>query len=195
MSSLSGVLSGGYSKKKSKSNQQSRLFSNELLDAMDSSALRNLGVYDRLINQNDPRAASALNVLSNLSDNGSLDIDAIMNEAKRQSNQALGQSYQGLSRSVGATDNSLVQAAYDEAATQAATQLAGKRAELEAANAGERSDNAKALLAALGDMDKLSLSGINSLLELLKGGKTVSTGTERNSGWSVAGEMRSSKGV
>ena len=62
--------------------------------------------------------------MGQLAEDGNIDVAAIMAAAKQQSDEALGQSYQDLARAVGAADNSLVQAFYDEAVTNAATQLA-----------------------------------------------------------------------
>ena len=181
-----GVSLGfGRSKSKTKERTETKLFSDKLLKALDESALNNISAYDALVagGGNNPQTQSDLDKLGTImnDESNAIDVDAIMAAAKQQSDTALGQSYQELARSVGATDNSLVQGFYDEAATRAATDLAAKRAELEAANADKRTTNASnaaaTILETMQNQDKLSLTALNSLLELLKGADTRGTGT------------------
>lgn len=191
LSGLSSNLSGSYSKEKSKTQESSYTtqFRSELLDALNEAALDNLDAYSDLINTEDPRATGAYDVLGQLSEGGNIDVDAIMAAAKQQSDEALGQSYQDLARSVGAADNSLVQAFHDEAATNAATQLAGKRAELEAQAGNQQLNASQVLLNSLAQDDAISLEALNSLLGILKGAETKSqkTSTTSKSGYEVSG--------
>lgn len=183
LSGLTSKLSGSYSKEKSKTQESSYTtqFRSELLDALNEAALDNLGAYSDLINTEDPRATGAYDTLGQLAEGGNIDVDAIMAAAKQQSDEALGQSYQDLARSVGAADNSLVQSFYDEAVTNAATQLAGKRAELEAQAGNQQLNASQVLLNSLAQDESISLEALNSLLNVLKGAETKSQGTSTTS--------------
>lgn len=183
LSGLTSNLSGSYSKEKSKTQESSYTtqFRSELLDALNEAALDNLDAYSDLINTEDPRATGAYDTLGQLAEDGNIDVDAIMAAAKQQSDEALGQSYQDLARSVGAADNSLVQAFYDEAVTNAATQLAGKRAELEAQAGNQQLNASQVLLNSLAQDEAISLEALNSLLGILKGAETKSQGTSTTS--------------
>lgn len=190
---LNSNLSGSYSKEKSKTQESSYTtqFRSELLDALNEAALDNLDAYSDLINTEDPRATGAYDTLGQLAEGGNIDVDAIMAAAKQQSDEALGQSYQDLARSVGAADNSLVQAFYDEAVTNAATQLAGKRAELEAEAGNQQLNASQVLLNSLAQDDAISLEALNSLLGILKGAETKSQGTSTTSksGYKLSGSI------
>lgn len=183
MTGLTSKLSGSYSKDKSKTQESSYTtqFRSELLDALNEAALDNLDAYSDLINTEDPRATGAYDTLGQLAEGSNIDVDAIMAAAKQQSDEALGQSYQDLARSVGAADNSLVQAFYDEAVTNAATQLAGKRAELEAEAGDQQLNASQVLLNSLSQDEAISLEALNSLLGILKGAETKSQGTSSTS--------------
>lgn len=183
LSGLTSKLSGSYSKEKSKTQESSYTtqFRSELLDALNEAALDNLDAYSDIINEEDPRATGAYDTLGQLAEDGNIDVDAIMAAAKQQSDEALGQSYQDLARSVGAADNSLVRAFYDEAVTNAATQLAGKRAELEAQAGNQQLNASQVLLNSLAQDDAISLEALNSLLGILKGAETKSQGTSTTS--------------
>lgn len=191
LSGLTSKLSGSYSKEKSKTQESSYTtqFRSELLDALNEAALDNLGAYSDIINEEDPRATGAYDTLGQLAEDGNIDVDAIMAAAKQQSDEALGQSYQDLARSVGAADNSLVQAFYDEAVTNAATQLAGKRAELEAQAGNQQLNASQVLLNSLAQDESISLEALNSLLNVLKGAETKSQGTSTTSksGYELSG--------
>ena len=194
LSGLTSSLSGSYSKEKSKTQESSYTtqFRSELLDALNEAALDNLGAYSDLINTEDPRATGAYDTLGQLAEGDNIDVDAIMAAAKQQSDEALGQSYQDLARSVGAADNSLVQAFYDEAVTNAATQLAGKRAELEAQAGNQQLNASQVLLNSLAQDESISLEGLNSLLGILKGAETKSqrTSTTSKSGYKLSGSIK-----
>ena len=191
LSGLTSNLSGSYSKEKSKTQESSYTtqFRSELLDALNEAALDNLDAYSDLINTEDPRATRAYDTLGQLAEDGNIDVDAIMAAAKQQSDEALGQSYQDLARSVGAADNSLVQAFYDEAVTNVATQLAGKRAELEAQAGNQQLNASQVLLNSLAQDEAISLEALNSLLGILKGAETKSQGTSTTSksGYQLSG--------
>lgn len=193
LSGLNSKLSGSYSKEKSKTQESSYTtqFRSELLDALNEAALDNLDAYSDLINTEDPRATGAYDTLGQLAEDGNIDVDAIMAAAKQQSDEALGQSYQDLARSVGAADNSLVQAFYDEAVTNAATQLAGKRAELEAEAGNQQLNASQVLLNSLAQDESISLEALNSLLGILKGAETKSqrTSTTSKSGYQLSGSI------
>lgn len=193
LSGLTSNLSGSYSKEKSKTQESSYTtqFRSELLDALNEAALDNLGAYSDLINTEDPRATGAYDTLGQLAEGGNIDVDAIMAAAKQQSDEALGQSYQDLARSVGAADNSLVQSFYDEAVTNAATQLAGKRAELEAQAGNQQLNASQVLLNSLAQDESISLEALNSLLNVLKGAETKSqrTNTTSKSGYQLSGSI------
>lgn len=194
MTGLTSKLSGSYSKDKSKTQESSYTtqFRSELLDALNEAALDNLDAYSDLINTEDPRATGAYDTLGQLAEGGNIDVDAIMAAAKQQSDEALGQSYQDLARSVGAADNSLVQAFYDEAVTNAATQLAGKRAELEAEAGNQQLNASQVLLNSLSQNEAISLEALNSLLGILKGAETKSQGTSSTSksGYQLSGDIK-----
>nr|DAI68929.1 MAG TPA: hypothetical protein [Caudoviricetes sp.] len=194
LSGLSSKLSGSYSKEKSKTQESSYTtqFRSELLDALNEAALDNLDAYSDLINTEDPRATGAYDTLGQLAEGGNIDVDAIMEAAKQQSDEALGQSYQDLTRSVGAADNSLVQAFYDEAVTNAATQLAGKRAELEAQAGNQQLNASQVLLNSLAQDESISLEALNSLLNVLKGAETKSqrTSTTSKSDYKLSGGIK-----
>lgn len=194
MTGLTNKLSGSYSKEKSKTQESSYTtqFRSELLDALNEAALDNLDAYSDLINTEDPRATGAYDTLGQLAEDGNIDVDAIMAAAKQQSDEALGQSYQDLARSVGAADNSLVQAFYDEAVTNAATQLAGKRAELEAQAGNQQLNASQVLLNSLAQDESISLEALNSLLGILKGAETKSQGTSSTSksGYKLSGDIK-----
>lgn len=191
---LTSKLSGSYSKEKSKTQESSYTtqFRSELLDALNEAALDNLDAYSDLINTEDPRATGAYDTLGQLAEDGNIDVDAIMAAAKQQSDETLGQSYQDLARSVGAADNSLVQAFYDEAVTNAATQLAGKRAELEAQAGNQQLNASQVLLNSLAQDESISLEALNSLLGILKGAETKSQGTSTTSksGYKLSGGIK-----
>lgn len=193
MTGLTSKLSGSYSKEKSKTQESSYTtqFRSELLDALNEAALDNLDAYSDLINTEDPLATGAYDTLGQLAEGGNIDVDAIMAAAKQQSDEALGQSYQDLARSAGAADNSLVQAFYDEAVTNAATQLAGKRAELEAEAGNQQLNASQVLLNSLAQDDAISLEALNSLLGILKGAETKSqrTSTTSKSGYQLSGSI------
>ncbi len=194
MTGLTSKLSGSYSKEKSKTQESSYTtqFRSELLDALNEAALDNLDAYSDLINTEDPRATGAYDTLGQLAEGSNIDVDAIMAAAKQQSDEALGQSYQDLARSVGAADNSLVQAFYDEAVTNAATQLAGKRAELEAEAGNQQLNASQVLLNSLSQNEAISLEALNSLLGILKGAETKSQGTSSTSksGYQLSGDIK-----
>lgn len=198
MTGLTSKLSGSYSKEKSKTQESSYTtqFRSELLDALNEAALDNLGAYSDLINTEDPRATGAYDTLAQLAEGGNIDVNAIMAAAKQQSDEALGQSYQDLARSVGAADNSLVQAFYDEAVTNAATQLAGKRAELEAEAGNQQLNASHVLLNSLAQDESISLEALNSLLGILKGAETKSqrTSTTSKSGYKLSGDIKGNFG-
>lgn len=198
MTGVTSKLSGSYSKGKSKTQESSYTtqFRAELLDALNKAALNNLDAYSDLINTEDPRATGAYDTLGQLAEDGNIDVDAIMAAAKQQSDEALGQSYQDLARSVGAADNSLVQAFYDEAVTNAATQLAGKRAELEAQAGNQQLNASQVLLNSLAQDESISLEALNSLLGILKGAETKSQGTSTTSksGYKLSGDIKGSFG-
>lgn len=193
LSGLTSNLSGSYSKEKSKTQESSYTtqFRSELLDALNEAALDNLDAYSDLINTEDPRATGAYDTLGQLAEGGNIDVDAIMAAAKQQSDEALGQSYQDLARSVGAADNSLVKAFYDEAVTNAATQLAGKRAELEAQAGNQQLNASQVLLNSLAQDESISLEALNSLFNVLKGAETKSQGTSTTSksGYRLSGNI------
>lgn len=194
MTGLTSKFSGSYSKEKSKTQESSYTtqFRSELLDALNKAALGNLDAYSDLISTEDPRATGAYDTLGQLAEDGNIDVDAIMAAAKQQSDEALGQSYQDLARSVGAADNSLVQAFYDEAVTNAVTQLAGKRAELEAEAGDQQLNASQVLLNSLAQDDAISLEALNSLLGILKGAETKSqrTSTTSKSGYKLSGNIK-----
>ena len=187
----------GASKSKNKQAMESEstttLYDKDTLAALKEQVLSGLPAYENLISGEDERAASALETLGTLTKGGNIDVDAIMAAAKQDSDTALGQSYQNLARSVGAVDNSLVQLAYDAAATDAATQLAGTRAELEAANADKQAQAAQAILGSLGVQDQNRLNALNSLISAYRGGET--TEKSRSSGFSTTKSMSGQLGA
>lgn len=193
MVGLTSTLKGSYSKGKSKTQESSYTtqFRSELLDALNEAALGNLGAYSDIIGGENPRATGAYDTLSQLAEDSNINVDAIMAAANQQSDESLGQSYQDLARSVGAVDNSLVQAFYDEAVTNAATQLAGKRAELEAQAGDQQLNASQVLLNSLAQDESISLDALNSLLSILKGAETKSQGTSTtsNSSYSVGSSI------
>ena len=190
-SSLTGGYSAGKSKTKGSSSTRTTLLDADTLAALKSQALKGVPAYEGLINNEDARMTGALDTLSSLTSGKALDVDAIMAAAKQDSDRAIGQSYQNLVRSVGAPDNSLVQMAQAAENVDAATQLAGKRAELEALNATQQAQAAQILLGSLGDKDKNKLNALNSLLSIYRGADTTEKGTSTNktssSSFSIAG--------
>lgn len=179
-SSLTGGYSAGKSKTKGSSSTRTTLLDADTLAALKSQALNGIPAYGNLINNEDARMTGALDTLSSLTSGKALDVDAIMAAAKQDSDRAIGQSYQNLVRSVGAPDNSLVQMAQAAENVDAATQLAGKRAELEALNATQQAQAAQILLGSLGDKDKNKLNALNSLLSIYRGADTTEKGTSTN---------------
>lgn len=185
---VSGALSGAFSKSKTREHSLTKNFSDKVQKALEEQALDNIGVYGSLINNDNPKATDALNSLFDMGQKG-LDVDSIMAAAKQQSDEALGQSYQDLARSVGAVDNSLVQQAYDKAATNAATQLAGTRAQLEASGSQQQVDAIQTALNALHNKETRSAQVLNALLNTLKGGQADTKGTSSTSSQQYAGDF------
>lgn len=187
----------GASKSKNKQAMESEittsLYDKDTLAALKEQVLSGLPAYGNLISGEDERATSALETLGTLTKGGNIDVDAIMAAAKQDSDTALGKSYQNLARSVGAVDNSLVQMAYDAAATDAATQLAGTRAELEAANADKQAQAAQVILGSLDAQDQNRLNALNSLISAYRGGET--TEKSRSSGFSTTKSMSGQLGA
>lgn len=143
-------------------NTKTTQFDEEVLSQLESLLLGEIGEfgqsYDDLADQ----------MLNEVLGGQAIDIDPIMKEAERKSNQQIGQNYQALARQAGSDANSLVQAAQAESIADAQSLLAATRAELEAKN---KEDKLSQVSQALG-LRSEGLSPILGLGTLLKGART-----------------------
>lgn len=155
--STSTTNTSGWETKNTKATQ----FDEELLSQLEDLLMGEIGGFGRYSDLSDT-------VLNEVIAGQAIDIDPIMKEAERKSNQQIGQNYQALARQAGSDANSLVQAAQSESIANAQSTLAATRAELEAKNQDDRLNQ---ISKALG-LRTESLSSILGLGTLLKGART-----------------------
>lgn len=107
-------------------------------------------------------------VINEIMGGNAFDIEPIMNEARRVSEQQIGQNYQALARQAGSDANSLVQAAQAEAIAAKESNLAATEAELLMKAQGEKVNQ---LGQALGLRDTGNDTMLN-LASILKGARS-----------------------
>lgn len=176
---VSSLLSGSMGKDKTNQNSSGTYsgWSDEVQRAVEDKFLQGLGQLDL------SSAADLSSLLGQRAQDYNIDVDAIMNEARRQAEMGTGQKYQSLARQAGSDANSLVAAAYNEALLAQEDNLGALRAELEAKN---QEGQLNALAQAL-EGNNAANSTILNLGNLLKGAQSTETqtGTMKNKNWKV----------
>lgn len=187
LGAASDLLSGSYGKDKTRQSTSTttKNWSDEVQRRVEDQFLDSLGYLD--YGQN----AELGDALSELAYNSGIDVEPIINEARRQATMESGQTYQRLAREAGSSANSLVNAAYNEAVLAREDNLAALRAELEAQNQSSQLD---ALAQAL-DARNQANTAILNLGQLLQGGQQTQTSVGRlnNTKWNIGYSAQSQK--
>ena len=184
----------GSSGSKSKTNEAlfstsySQQFSDEVLAALEGAFLGAMGDYSELSGYTKQLADEVM-----MGD--SYDVQPIIDENTRRTEQAVGQSFQSLARQAGSDANSLVAAAQSQASADAYSALAKTSAELEMEAQGKKIADLGNALETAGQAQ----SGILGLGTLLKGGRTKSsnfgTGTSSTSTMNWESKFEGSTGA
>lgn len=176
---ISNALTGSFSRSNSKSNtnEQAKLWSDKVQKAVEDKFLAGLADID--YNQ----SLDLANTLAQKAKDFNIDVEPIINEARRQEQMQTGQKYQSLARQAGSDANSLVAAAFNEAMINQESNLASLTAELEAMN---QQGGLDALSQAL-DAGNSTADTILNLGNLLKGAQTQthSHTNKRNTSWGL----------
>lgn len=186
---ISNAFSGFYKREdgKSNTNESAKLWSDKVQKAVEDKFLTGLADID--YNQ----SIGLANNLAQKAKDFNIDVEPIVNEARRQEQMQTGQKYQSLARQAGSDANSLVAAAFNEALINQESNLASLTAELEAMN---QQGGLDALSQAL-DASNATADTILNLGNLLKGAQTQthSHTNTRNTSWGFQNTTNSGFGA
>lgn len=174
---VSNAFSGFFKREdgKSNTNENAKLWSDKVQKAVEDKFLTGLADID--YNQ----SLDLADAIAQKAKDFNIDVEPIVNEARRQEQMQTGQKYQSLARQAGSDANSLVAAAFNEALINQESNLASLTAELEAMN---QQGGLDALSQAL-DAGNATADTILNLGNLLKGAQTQthSHTNTRNTSW------------
>lgn len=164
--SLSGMLKGGKSKTAgaSSTSTTTKLFSDEILKALEDMYLEELDIYERNRGYSSELAERVMT-------ENTYDVEPIISENERTALEDLGQTYQNLARQTGSDANSLTALAYSDAVSTTRSKLASTEAQLKMnAQSQQIQDLGNALAT-----QSAAQSGILGLGNLLKGANATGT--------------------
>ena len=164
--SLSGMLKGGKSKTAgaSSTSTATKLFSDEILKALEDMYLEELDIYERNRGYSSELAERVMT-------ENTYDVEPIISENERVALEDLGQTYQNLARQTGSDANSLTALAYSDAVSTTRSKLASTEAQLKMnAQSQQIQDLGNALAT-----QSAAQSGILGLGNLLKGANATGT--------------------
>ena len=164
--SLSGMLKGGKSKTAgaSSTSTTTKLFSDEILKALEDMYLEELDIYERNRGYSSEFAERVMT-------ENTYDVEPIISENERAALEDLGQTYQNLARQTGSDANSLTALAYSDAVSTTRSKLASTEAQLKMnAQSQQIQDLGNALAT-----QSAAQSGILGLGNLLKGANATGT--------------------
>lgn len=164
--SLSGMLKGGKSKTAGASSTSTitKLFSDEILKALEDMYLEELDIYERNRGYSSELAERVMT-------ENTYDVEPIISENERAALEDLGQTYQNLARQTGSDANSLTALAYSDAVSTTRSKLASTEAQLKMnAQSQQIQDLGNALAT-----QSAAQSGILGLGNLLKGANATGT--------------------
>lgn len=164
--SLSGMLKGGKSKTAgaSSTSTTTKLFSDEILKALEDMYLEELDIYERNRGYSSELAERVMT-------ENTYDVEPIISENERAALEDLGQTYQNLARQTGSDANSLTALAYSDAVSTTRSKLASTEAQLKMnAQSQQIQDLGNALAT-----QSAAQSGILGLGNLLKGANATGT--------------------
>lgn len=164
--SLSGMLKGGKSKTAgaSSTSTTTKLFSDEILKALEDMYLEELDIYERNRGYSSELAERVMT-------ENTYDVEPIISENERAALEDLGQTYQNLARQTGSDANSLTALAYSDAISTTRSKLASTEAQLKMnAQSQQIQDLGNALAT-----QSAAQSGILGLGNLLKGANATGT--------------------
>lgn len=186
---VSNALSGFFKREdgKSNTNENAKLWSDKVQKAVEDKFLTGLADID--YNQSIDLA----NAIAQRAKDFNIDVEPIVNDARRQEQMQTGQKYQSLARQAGSDANSLVAAAFNEALINQESNLASLTAELEAMN---QQGGLDALSQAL-DAGNATADTILNLGNLLKGAQTQahSHTNTRNTSWGFQNTTNAGFGI
>lgn len=183
--SLSGMLKGSKSKTAgaSSTSTTTKLFSDEILKALEDMYLEELDIYERNRGYSSELAKRVMT-------ENTYDVEPIISENERAALEDLGQTYQNLARQTGSDANSLTALAYSDAVSTTRSKLASTEAQLKMnAQSQQIQDLGNALAT-----QSAAQSGILGLGNLLKGANATGTSNtkynERTSSleWGLSGK-------
>lgn len=164
--SLSGMLKGSKSKTAgaSSTSTSTKLFSDEILKALEDMYLEELDIYERNRGYSSELAERVMT-------ENTYDVEPIISENERAALEDLGQTYQNLARQTGSDANSLTALAYSDAISTTRSKLASTEAQLKMnAQSQQIQDLGNALAT-----QSAAQSGILGLGNLLKGANATGT--------------------
>lgn len=164
--SLSGMLKGSKSKTAgaSSTSTATKLFSDEILKALEDMYLEELDIYERNRGYSSELAERVMT-------ENTYDVEPIISENERAALEDLGQTYQNLARQTGSDANSLTALAYSDAVSTTRSKLASTEAQLKMnAQSQQIQDLGNALAT-----QSAAQSGILGLGNLLKGANATGT--------------------
>lgn len=164
--SLSGMLKGSKSKTAgaSSTSTTTKLFSDEILKALEDMYLEELDIYERNRGYSSELAERVMT-------ENTYDVEPIISENERAALEDLGQTYQNLARQTGSDANSLTALAYSDAVSTTRSKLASTEAQLKMnAQSQQIQDLGNALAT-----QSAAQSGILGLGNLLKGANATGT--------------------
>ena len=164
--SLSGMLKGSKSKTAgaSSTSTATKLFSDEILKALEDMYLEELDIYERNRGYSSELAERVMT-------ENTYDVEPIISENERAALEDLGQTYQNLARQTGSDANSLTALAYSDAISTTRSKLASTEAQLKMnAQSQQIQDLGNALAT-----QSAAQSGILGLGNLLKGANATGT--------------------
>jgi hypothetical protein len=169
--SLSGMLKGSKSKTAgaSSTSTTTKLFSDEILKALEDMYLEELDIYERNRGYSSELAKRVMT-------ENTYDVEPIISENERAALEDLGQTYQNLARQTGSDANSLTALAYSDAVSTTRSKLASTEAQLKMnAQSQQIQDLGNALSA-----QSAAQSGILGLGNLLKGANATGTSNTKS---------------
>lgn len=169
--SLSGMLKGSKSKTAgaSSTSTTTKLFSDEILKALEDMYLEELDIYKRNRGYSSELAERVMT-------ENTYDVEPIISENERAALEDLGQTYQNLARQTGSDANSLTALAYSDAVSTTRSKLASTEAQLKMnAQSQQIQDLGNALAT-----QSAAQSGILGLGNLLKGANATGTSNTKD---------------
>lgn len=164
--SLSGILKGSKSKTAgaSSTSTSTKLFSDEILKALEDMYLEELDIYERNRGYSSELAERVMT-------ENTYDVEPIISENERAALEDLGQTYQNLARQTGSDANSLTALAYSDAVSTTRSKLASTEAQLKMNSQSQQIQDLGNALAT----QSAAQSGILGLGNLLKGANATGT--------------------